>query len=447
MPIWLEISLFLVFLLANAIFAMSEFAVVSLRRIKLAKAIEEGDERAKAALELHTNPNLFLSTTQLGITLVGTLAAGVSGAGMTKRFAEWMTSFQLSWLSESTANIIASFLILTLLIPGVTVVVGELLPKRLALTNPEGFAMTIAKPMMSFARLMTWPVNLLSWTTDFILKIFRVKHVEEAGVSEEEVRQLIDQGLSTGVFEQSEKEMVEGVLDLDRQWAEDIMTPRAHMVWVNIEDSDDGNWRKIIASGHSDFPVYQGTRDHVVGMVSVKSLWANQALGGKKHLKDLLTQPLFVPVTMPANKLLETFKRSGRHIALVTDEFGGIQGLVSVFDVLESIVGDIPGVEDDGKPIALQRGDGSWLFDAMIEIDVLKEKLGIEAFPDEDEGEYQTLSGFILYHLGYIPVEGEKFKWEGYTFEIIDLDRHKIDKVLVVPYKAAEVETPAPAQS
>ena len=442
MPIWLELALFTFFLFAGAVFSMSEFAIVSLRKIKLQKPIDAGDERAKAALELHTNPNLFLSTTQLGMTLVGTLAAGVSGAGLADRLSVWLAAFQQPWLTLSTAKLISSFLILTVIIPAVTVVVGELLPKRLALSNPEGFAIAIAKPMMAFARLMTIPVNILSSATDFILKILRVKHVEDSGVSEEEVRQLIDQGLSSGVFEQSEKDMVEGVLDLDRQWAEDIMTPRAHMVWVNIEDPDDANWRKIVASGHSDFPVYQGTRDHVIGMVSVKSLWSNMALGGgKKGLKDMLTQPLFVPVTMPANKLLETFKRSGRHISLVTDEFGGIQGLVSVFDVLESIVGDIPGEAESGKPIALKRGDGSWLFDAMIEIGELKTKLGIEEFPDEDEGEYQTLSGFILYHLGYIPVEGEKFTWENFTFEIIDLDRHKIDKVLVIPGNPAEVKT------
>lgn len=445
MPISLQITLFVMLLLANAVFAMSEFAIVSLRKMKIQKQLEAGDDRAQAAMELHMNPNHFLSTIQMGITLVNTLAAGVSGAGAAAWLAGVLIGLELPWMTDATATFIASFIVLTICIPAITIVFGELLPKRLALSNPEGFALLVAKPMKSFSWLMTWPVTALSASTDALLKLLRVKPLEDAGVSEEEVRQLIDQGLSIGVFEQSEKEMVEGVLDLDRQWTEDIMTPRAHMVWVNIEEPEDTNWRKIIASGHSDFPVYQGTRDHVIGIISVKSLWANSSMGNKKNFRDLLTQPLFVPVTMPANKLLETFKRSGRHLALVTDEFGGIQGLVTVFDVLESIVGDLPGEEGNGRPIALQRGDGSWLFDAMIEIDELKDKLQIEEFPDEEEGEYQTLSGFILYHLGYIPVEGEKFDWENYTFEIVDLDRHKIDKVLVVPLNPAPVEPAAQA--
>lgn len=444
MPVSLEVTLFLLLLLANAIFALSEFAVVSLRRAKLQKQIDAGDDRAKIALDLHLNPNQFLSTIQMGITLVNTLAAGVSGAGIAARMAAWLDSLHFTWLTPGLSLFAANFVVLTILIPALTIVFGELLPKRIALSNPEGFATFIAKPMKGFNWMMSWPVNVLSWSTDGLLKLLRIKAPDDQGVSEEEVRQLIDQGLSAGVFEQSEKEMVEGVLDLDRQWTEDIMTPRAHMVWVNVEDSDDANWRKIIASGHSDFPVYQGTRDHVIGVISVKSLWANHAMGGKKTMRELLTQPLFVPVTMPANKLLETFKRSGRHLALVTDEFGGIQGLVSVFDVLESIVGDLPDDAGNARPIALKRGDGTWLVDAMIEIDELKEKLDISQFPDEEEGEYQTLSGFILYHLGYIPVEGEKFQWDAFTFEIIDMDRHKIDKVLIMPASKEEL---APAET
>jgi len=275
------------------------------------------------------------------------------------------------------------------------------------------------------------------------MALLGVRKTLESAVSEEEVRVLIDEGLSTGVFKKAEKDMVEGVFELDEQTAGDLMTPRARMIWLSLDDTDDENWRKIAGSGHSHFPVYQGTRDNVIGMISVKSLWANLSLAGRVELRALVTPPLYVPTAMPAGKLIESFKKSGKHIALVVDEFGGLQGLVTLNDVMMAIVGNLPEREQRNDPKAMLRQDGSWIIDAMLDIDETKSSLGIEDdLPGEDENRFSTLGGFILHRLGHIPREGEKFLWGGFEFEIIDMDRQRIDKVLVTPKAPKPPEGP-----
>jgi putative hemolysin len=257
---------------------------------------------------------------------------------------------------------------------------------------------------------------------------------------------LIDEGLSAGIFKKAEKEMVEGVFELDEQTAGDLMTPRARMIWLSLDDADEENWRRIAGSGHSHFPVYQETRDNVIGMVSVKSLWANLSLAGRVELRALVTPPLYVPNAMPAGKLIEEFKKSGKHIALVVDEFGGLQGLVTLNDVMMAIVGNLPEREQRHEPKAMRRQDGSWLIDAMLDIDETKKSLGIdEDLPGEEINRYSTLGGFILSQLGHIPREGEKFHWDRFDFEVLDMDRQRIDKVLIIerapkPEKIAEEE-------
>jgi putative hemolysin len=267
------------------------------------------------------------------------------------------------------------------------------------------------------------------------LAIFQIKPREENTVSEEEVRLLIDQGLLTGVFQKSEKEMVEGVLSLDQLKVGDLMTPSAKIIWLDLDLPNEENWRRVVASAHSHFPVCKGTKENVMGMISVKALWANQSMAGTAKIEDVLTEVVYVPMFMPAPKLLETFKKNGKHVALVTDEFGAVGGLVTLIDVLESIVGEIPSKDQPRRQEARRRADGTWIFEALISIDDFKEKLGIFELPQEENEEYSTLSGFILSYLGHIPRDGEKFKWGKYQFEIMDMDHHKIDKVLVVPMK------------
>ena len=439
--ITLEIIFLLVLLLANGVFAMAEIALVASRKAKLKTLAEEGHNGARLAHELALSPGRFLSTVQVGITLVGTLAGAFGGA----RLADHLTPLiKNTGISQSVSESISLFLVVAL-ITYFSVIIGELVPKRLALINPERIASALARPMNALANSFSPVVNLLNRSSDFLMALLGVRKTKESAVSEEEVRVLIDEGLSAGVFKKAEKDMVEGVFELDEQTAGDLMTPRARMIWLSLDDTDDENWRKIAGSGHSHFPVYQETRDNVIGMVSVKSLWANLSLAGRVELRALVTPPLYVPTAMPASKLIESFKKSGKHIALVVDEFGGLQGLVTLNDVMMAIVGNLPEREQRNDPKAMLRQDGTWLIDAMLDIDETKSSLGIEDdFPGEEENRFSTLGGFILHRLGHIPREGEKLLWDRFEFEIIDMDRQRIDKVLVTlrsPKKPAEPAT------
>jgi len=437
----LEILFIFLLLLANGVFAMAEIALVAARKAKLKTLSEEGHNGAKLAHELAIAPGKFLSTVQVGITLVGTLAGAFGGARIAESLAKVVV--QIPGINEVLAHYIALFVVVAI-ITYFSVIIGELVPKRLALTNPERIASALAPPMNSLATMFAPVVNLLNHSSDFLMALLGVRKTKESAVSEEEVRVLIDEGLSTGVFKKAEKDMVEGVFELDEQTAGDLMTPRARMIWLSLDDSDDENWRKIAGSGHSHFPVYQETRDNVIGMVSVKSLWANLSLAGRVELRALLTPPLYVPTAMPAGNLIESFKKFGKHIALVVDEFGGLQGLVTLNDVMMAIVGNLPEREQRDDPKAMLRQDGTWVIDAMLDIDETKSSLGIEAdLPGEDENRFSTLGGFILHRLGHIPREGEKFLWEGFEFEIIDMDRQRIDKVLVTPRASKPPTDPA----
>ena len=424
----LEIAFIFLLLFANGLFAMAEIAVVTSRKARLKNMAEDGASGAKLALSLANSPGKFLSTVQVGITFVGVLASALGGANISDRLVGVLAKIPAF---EHYAEPIA----LTIVVGAITylsVIIGELVPKRIALNNPERIASTLARPMNSLAKFLSPLVNLLNVSSDFLMAALGIRKPKESVVSEEEVRVLIDEGLSAGIFKKAEKDMVEGVFELDEQTAGDLMTPRARLIWLSLDDPDEENWRRIAGSGHSHFPVYQGTRDNVVGMVSVKSLWANLSLAGRVELRALVTPPNYVPTAMPAGKLIEAFKKTGKHIALVVDEFGGLQGIVTLNDVMMAIVGNLPEREQRHDPKAVLRQDGTWLVDAMLDIDETKTSLGIdEDLPGEDDNRYSTLGGFLLHQIGHIPREGEKFTWERFEFEVIDMDRQRIDKVLV----------------
>ena len=409
---------------------MAEIAVVASRKARLKNMSDEGHPGARLALALADSPGKFLSTVQVGITFVGVLASALGGANIAEKLASAIATV------PGLAGY-ADYLALTAVVAAITylsVTIGELVPKRIALNNPERIAAALARPMNGLAKALSPLVNFLSLSSDSLMAALGIRKPKEAVVSEEEVRVLIDEGLSAGIFKKAEKEMVEGVFELDEQTAGDLMTPRARMIWLSLDDTDEENWRRIAGSGHSHFPVYQETRDNVVGMVSVKSLWANLSLAGRAELRALVTPPLYVPTAMPAGKLIEEFKKSGKHIALVVDEFGGLQGLVTLNDVMMAIVGNLPEREQRHDPKALRRQDGTWIIDAMLDIDESKKSLEIDDdLPGEDANRFSTLGGFILHQLGHIPREGEKFQWDRFEFEVIDMDRQRIDKVLVTP--------------
>jgi putative hemolysin len=265
-----------------------------------------------------------------------------------------------------------------------------------------------------------------------LLRLLRFKPVTEATVTEEEVKVLMQEGLRAGAFQKVESDIVASVLDLDQLMVRDIMTPRTKVIWLNRDDPHETVWHKIVVSGHSFFPVYEGNRDHVVGVVSVKAIYANLAGGVGVKIKDLMVPPLVVPAMQNVLQLVETFKKSGKHLALAADEFGGIAGLVTLNDVMEAIVGDFPSQDERAKPAVSARPDGSWLIDGMIEIERVERALPGFALEDTAGKEYQTLAGFVIKRLGHLPKEGETFEEQGYVFEVLDMDRHRVDKVLVM---------------
>ncbi|MDD2763142.1 MAG: hemolysin family protein [Opitutaceae bacterium] len=423
-------------LVANGLFAMAEIAIVSARKARLRQLANEGDEGAQAALELGAEPTRFLSTVQVGITLCGILAGAFGGSTVADEVSRWLLRFpQLApWADYIAFGGVVG------LITFFSIILGELVPKRIALNNPERMARLVAGPLQGMSRVVAPVINLLSAATDLLLKPFGLTRRRETPVSDEEVNILIEQGLQAGVFHKAEKEMVEGVLGLDQLPVTAIMTPRPKIVFLNIGDSEEVNWRKIVASGHSHFPVYQDNRDQVLGMVAVKALWAHSAISVPTSLKNLLTPPLVVPETMNCIQLLEAFKKSSRHTALVADEFGSIQGMVTLIDVLEAIVGDLPAQGRRDQPEARQREDGSWLMDATLAVNELKAVLHLDELPQEAEADYQTLGGLVMTQFGRIPAAGDHFTWHGWRFEVVDMDRHRIDKVLVSRVPPPSVE-------
>lgn len=433
-----EIIIIVLLVLANGVFAMAEIAIISCRKPRLRKLAEQGDARAQAALELADAPNRFLSTVQVGITLIGVMAGAFGGATIAREIANALEPFPVFAPYGEAFGIGAVVLGITLL----SVVLGELVPKRLALNNPLGIALVLARPVRRLSDFTAPVVRLLGALTDAVLKLFGFQPRAEPAVTEDEVRSLVEQGQQAGVFFQAEKEMVEQAMALDRKCVGDLMTQRAQIVWLNVADANEVNWRKIIASGHTYFPVYEGQRDHVLGVASLKALWANLALARSANLRDLLTEPLFVPANMTALKLLETFKQSRKHLALVPDEFGTVQGLVTLVDVFEEIVGDIPSFDQPQQKRVVEREDGSWLVDALLELDELKQLLGVQHMPGENLETYQTLSGFVLHQMQRIPREGDHFEWGGYRFEIADVDRHRLDKILIQPQKPVAPSAP-----
>lgn len=435
-----ELLLLFLLLLANGLFAMAEIAVVSARKAWLKQLADKGNERAKIALAIAREPGRFLSTVQVGITLIGVLAGAYGGSTLASLLAD---AFSNVAFLAAHAHAVA----IALVVAGITlcsVVIGELIPKRLGLANPERVALVLAPMVNRLAVIVSPIVSLLTFLTEGTLRLFGMKSQPgEKPVSEEEVNILIEQGLNAGVFNKTEKEMVAGVLELDQLPVTALMTPRPKIVFLNLDDPEETNWRKIVASGHSYFPVYQGNRDQVIGLVSVKALWAHSAIGLTTSLKNLMVPPLVVPETMTAIQLLEAFKKASRHIALVSDEFGAIQGLTTLIDVLEAIVGDLPAQGRRDTPGSRQREDGSWLIDATMAIGDVKSLLKLDDLPHEQAADFQTLGGFVVTQFGRIPAAGDYFEHAGWRFEVVDMDRHRVDKVLVMQSPTAQTKKSA----
>jgi putative hemolysin len=310
-------------------------------------------------------------------------------------------------------------------------IIGELVPKRLALNNPERVASAVIAPMRFLARIASPAVHLLSNSTNAVLRLFGVKPSTEQPVTEEEIKIMIEQGKQAGVFEKAEQDMVERVFHLSDRRVNTLMTRRADIIWLEVDDGLEVIQQKI-ASGRSRFPVCEGSLDHVLGIIKVKDFLARSLTGQTLDLKALLRQPLYVPESMRAFKVLELFKQTRTHIALVLDEYGSIQGLITLNDILEAIVGDIPSSDMPNEPVIVKREDGSWLIDGALPVEEFKKIFQIAELPQEEMGEYQTLGGFVMMYMERIPLPTEHFEWSGLRFEVMDMDGHRVDKVLVM---------------
>jgi len=408
---------FLIFL--SSILAMTETALLSARKARLQQRLNDGDQRARTALRLTDNPNTFLAVIQIGITLIDVLTGAIGGLTLAAFLAKQFE--KVPALAPYSETISLTIVVIT--ITYLSLILGELVPKRLALQNPERIASIAAGPMLLFSKILSPLVRLLSASTEVVLRLMGIRPSKAPPVTEEEIHVLLDQGRRAGVFEEAEQDMVEGVFSLSDQRVNALMTPRNEIVWLDINDSAEEIRRKVSESPYSRFPVCEDSLDQVVGVIKAKDLLLANLKAGKQ-LKEIARPPIYIPETAFGSRALETFRESKRELMLVVDEFGVVQGLITLADILEEIVGEF-----EGKPQATQRQDGSWLLDGMLPNDEFKEIFNVRHLPAEEE--YETLGGFVLMSLGRIPQPADQFEWSGLRFEVMDMDGRRVDKIMV----------------
>lgn len=429
---FLDILILLLLFIANGLFAMSEISVVSSRKIRLQQLADEGNTQAKAALKLAENPNQFLATVQIGITLVGIFAGAYGSATFAAPLASQLS--KLSWLAPYSRPI--SVFLVVLLITYLSLVIGELVPKRIGLNNPERTAMMVAGFMNVLSEITTPFVKLLGASTELVLRLLGIRKPDEPPVSDQEITGLMAQGTEAGVFEEAEQEIVENILWLSDRTVVTLMRPRRDIIWLDLAATQEEIRHVLADHKHSRFVIGNGNLDKVLGFVDVRRLLPAFLSGKPLSLKDFLEQPLYFPETTPALTVLERFKETSIHFGLVVDEYGSVEGLVTLSDVLEDLV-----AISNEAPQVLQRNDGSWLLDGLLSIDDFKDHIKLDELPSEEDNDFRTLAGFIITYLGHIPNIGESLEALGYRFEIIDMDGNRIDKILLSQLPPQEIPT------
>ena len=421
MSISSEIITILLLIVINGLLAMSEAALVASRKARLQQQAVEGNKASALAVKLIEDPNIFLSAVQIGITLIGVLSGAVGGATISKALAVLLLNVPYIGPYSETISLALVVLVITIL----TIWLGELVPKRLGINSPERIAQIVAGPMLFISRVFSPLIKMMSGATNFVLKIFGVNPSVEPPITEEELQLLIDQGTQAGVFEEAEQDMVEGIFSLGDTRVYSVMTPRTEVVWLDVSDSTEEILEKMSGSPYSRFPLRQDSLETILGIVKSRDLLVSILSQKQINLKELAKPAYFIPETMLASRALEVLKKNNAEMLLVVDEFGGVQGLLTINDILEEIVGVMEGDE----PQATQRQDGSWLLDGMLEVDEFKEIFNLNELPHETE--YETLSGFIMTSLGRLPQTADHFEWNNLRFEVVDMDGRRVDKVLV----------------
>ncbi len=437
--VWTELVIILLLLIANGIFAGSETAVVAARKVRLQLRAEEGDQRARAALQLARNPAQFLSTVQFGITLIGVLAGAYGGTTLADSLAAVLVTVpQLAPYAQGLALgiVVASITFFSLII-------GELVPKNIAIRSPEAIASWVAKPMQWLSRLGGPLVTALTGVTSLILRLLGLGGSVAANLTEDEIRAVITEGVASGAIEEAKSTVVHRVFSLGDLRAVAFMTPRIDIEWIDV-DATPQELRDFIASHNfTQFIVSRNELDNVVGTVRAADLLPVVLRGETIDLKTMTREPLYVPGSMRGFPLLEAFRASHTHVALVMDEFGAVEGLVTVTDLLEALVGDLPGDPSEAGGPFTERGDGSWLIDGSASMDVATTKFQLAALPNEEAGAYHTVGGFVMARLGRVPECADTFTWGGVRFEVMDMDGRRVDKVMVTPAPETSADSTA----
>lgn len=424
---WSDVAIIAVLILLNGLFAMSELAIVSSRDPRLQAAEKRGSRGAKIARQLAADPGRFLSTVQVGITLVGVLAGAYSGATVANKLGDWLAGFSLFERSGPSLAIA----IVVVLVTYLTLIVGELVPKRMALNNAEAIASSIARPMAQLARLASPIVWFLRFSTEGALRLLGLPIERQSTVTEEEVKTMIAEGTEAGVFHAAERDMIDGVLRLADRPVRAIMTPRIEVVWLDPSQSLEEIRAIMEDSGHSRFPIGRKGIDDLEGVVQTKDLLERLMRNEPFDLEAVMREPPVVHDGAPVLSLLEVFRQSSVHMAFVVDEYGVFEGLVTPTDILSAIAGEFPeGEQEEGEETAVRRDDGSWLIDGMAPIEEVERLLGQRGLHSEED-DYHTLAGFVLWKLGRLPKVGESFEYDGLCFEVVDMDGRRIDRLLV----------------
>lgn len=432
----LYVIIIAVLIILNGILSGAELAFVSSRRVKLQKMINEGNKNAQIVSNILDNPNQFLSAVQIGITLIGILSGAFGGATLSKPLASLIGPY-------IPYSEMISVLIVVVITTYFSLVIGELVPKAIALNNPERVSVRLAKSMKLLTKFCGPIATFLTKSTNAVLVPLRIKNKPETAITEEELSLMLEESRVEGNIEKEEEDIIKRVFKMDNQKVDTIMTPRNKIIWIDLEDSDAENKEKIINSKRSIFPVANGELDDFIGVVQAKDILAVLFNRKNVNLEDIVKKPIVVPENLESLELLKQYKENKEyvHMSLVIDEFGCVTGLITLNDLLEGIVGDIPGIDETDDPVAIERNDGTWLIDGRYQIDRFKELFEYQKeFPDEKEDNFTTIAGFILSFCGKIPDEGEKFSYDKFCFEIVDMDSNKIDKILVTKITPEEEE-------
>ena len=428
----IDVAILLVLILLNGLLVMAELAVVAARKARLKRRADGGSRGARIALGLAEDPGRFLSTVQIGITGIGTLLGAFGGATLAAPLGEILAQSGFEPVAEHAEAV--AFAIVVIGITYASLILGELVPKRLALARPEALAIASAVPLRILSKAAAPLVALLNASSNLVLALVPGGRGGEPGITDEEIRMLMREGAAAGHFEEAERAIVDMTLRLGDRWVDALMTPRTQIEWLDLEDDPEENRRRILESHYSRFPVKRGTSRNVAGFVQVKDLFAD-AIGsrGRFDVAAALKPAFYIPDTTPALKALETFRASGAPLALVVDEYGDIEGLITLTDLMEALVGDIRAPEEGGDDSVVRRDDGSWLIDGGFAADELWDVIGLPPPLDADEADFNTVGGLMMHHLKRIPAAGDHFELGGYRFEVVDMDGRRVDKVLIAP--------------